>query len=374
MTTQNPTGTAFVEPLSYTLARTNDVAGAPQWRADVPGLPIGAPWSGCNDLPADIVTGGDAHAFMQAVVPGARYAPQNRKRTRKYRGAYPMRICELFTAGNLAVVTVNAGYRYSLPLGGLRMEPRMGDDVTAFERTDTNGGTYQPDTGVTGETLAPDQFAAIDAINAAARVDLPSPRDTAAATAARFTVVRLRGRPLNCWSVRKPGGALSCNFTGRDAATGFARDLNRDPRDPESTLARTPCECSAREPGCGNCERPLADCNADPCSMTYPVCLNCAHDLPAAEPAPEVKQFGGTIDLTPTWRQAAAVIEVGLVDGTPEGKRIAREELQRMAGIADSAVPVIEAARALLDTMETPRTRKASLAWDALRAALGESN
>lgn len=52
-----------------------------------------------------------------------------------------------------------------------------------------------------------------------------------------------------------------------------------------------------------------------------------------------------TIDITPTWRAVAPIIEAGLTNGTAEGRRIAREELQRMADIADAAVAADKAAR-----------------------------
>jgi hypothetical protein len=45
----------------------------------------------------------------------------------------------------------------------------------------------------------------------------------------------------------------------------------------------------------------------------------------------------GTVDLTPTWESILPVLMVALVDGTEEGKRMARNELQRMARIADMA-------------------------------------
>ena len=44
------------------------------------------------------------------------------------------------------------------------------------------------------------------------------------------------------------------------------------------------------------------------------------------------------IEIVPTWKAAAHIIEIGLADGTYEGKRLAREELQRMADVADRCV------------------------------------
>ena len=42
-----------------------------------------------------------------------------------------------------------------------------------------------------------------------------------------------------------------------------------------------------------------------------------------------------TIDVTPTWRDILPILLIGLTDGNKEGKRIAREELARMADAAD---------------------------------------
>ena len=50
------------------------------------------------------------------------------------------------------------------------------------------------------------------------------------------------------------------------------------------------------------------------------------------------KKSLGTIDLTPTWRAIVPLLIEGLTNGTPEGNRIAREELHRMAGLADKYV------------------------------------
>lgn len=43
----------------------------------------------------------------------------------------------------------------------------------------------------------------------------------------------------------------------------------------------------------------------------------------------------GTIDLTPTWRAILPMLTAALRDGTADGQRIAREELERMADCAD---------------------------------------
>lgn len=42
-----------------------------------------------------------------------------------------------------------------------------------------------------------------------------------------------------------------------------------------------------------------------------------------------------TIDLTPTWQAVVPIIEMGLQHGNENGKKIAHEELVRMAKIAD---------------------------------------
>jgi len=45
-----------------------------------------------------------------------------------------------------------------------------------------------------------------------------------------------------------------------------------------------------------------------------------------------------TIDATPTWRAILPIIITGLQHGTPKGQRIAKEELYRLAGIADAYI------------------------------------
>jgi hypothetical protein len=45
-----------------------------------------------------------------------------------------------------------------------------------------------------------------------------------------------------------------------------------------------------------------------------------------------------TVDITPTWRGILPAILAALTDGTAEGRKIAREELVRMADIADAYV------------------------------------
>lgn len=47
------------------------------------------------------------------------------------------------------------------------------------------------------------------------------------------------------------------------------------------------------------------------------------------------KRRVGTIDLTPTWRATVPVIVAAIENGTPEGRRLAVEELYRMADHCD---------------------------------------
>lgn len=50
------------------------------------------------------------------------------------------------------------------------------------------------------------------------------------------------------------------------------------------------------------------------------------------------KQTKNTIDLTPTWEQWLKTILLVLENGNEEGKKAAKEELLRMAKIADAYV------------------------------------
>lgn len=49
------------------------------------------------------------------------------------------------------------------------------------------------------------------------------------------------------------------------------------------------------------------------------------------------------IDCTPSWKGVLPILLFALAHGTREGKAAAREELDRMAGIADSAVAAAKA-------------------------------
>lgn len=44
-----------------------------------------------------------------------------------------------------------------------------------------------------------------------------------------------------------------------------------------------------------------------------------------------------TIDMTPTWTAIMPILLAAMENGTDEGKRIARAELMRLAGIVDAA-------------------------------------
>lgn len=50
------------------------------------------------------------------------------------------------------------------------------------------------------------------------------------------------------------------------------------------------------------------------------------------------RKFIGTIDLTPSWRSLIPSFIAVLQDGTPEGRRIATEELYRLADFADAHI------------------------------------
>lgn len=55
-------------------------------------------------------------------------------------------------------------------------------------------------------------------------------------------------------------------------------------------------------------------------------------------PKSDEKRQIGTIDLTPTWSGILPALLAVIENGTPEGQKIAREELQRMATLADMYV------------------------------------
>jgi hypothetical protein len=53
------------------------------------------------------------------------------------------------------------------------------------------------------------------------------------------------------------------------------------------------------------------------------------------EPVPAGPETAGTVSIESNWATAAGVIEIALMHGTGEGRRMAREELRRMAALAD---------------------------------------
>lgn len=84
-----------------------------------------------------------------------------------------------------------------------------------------------------------------------------------------------------------------------------------------------------------------------------------------------------TLELTPTWREASAMIAAILENGTPEGRSMARAELTRMADALDAAKANDSALReslldvgALLRVALSPRaTLDRGQAFAALRDA-----
>lgn len=98
-----------------------------------------------------------------------------------------------------------------------------------------------------------------------------------------------------------------------------------------------------------------------------------------------------TIDLSPTWESILPVLMVALVDGTEEGKRMARVELQRMAKVAGMAtiepkestwssadfVDIVRVLSALADTINGYPERELVNGWKEsarrVAAAIGES-
>jgi len=52
--------------------------------------------------------------------------------------------------------------------------------------------------------------------------------------------------------------------------------------------------------------------------------------------------MANTIDITPSWSQAAEILILALENGTEDGKKIARTELRNMARVADLYVKSTE--------------------------------
>jgi len=48
-----------------------------------------------------------------------------------------------------------------------------------------------------------------------------------------------------------------------------------------------------------------------------------------------------TIDCTPTWEGILPILVTGLLDGNDTAKQIAKEELRRMAQLADAYVALV---------------------------------
>lgn len=61
------------------------------------------------------------------------------------------------------------------------------------------------------------------------------------------------------------------------------------------------------------------------------------------------------ISITMDWKQAARLIAVALENGTDEGKRLAREELLRMADVADTAKELQDDLAAVQDELASVR-------------------
>lgn len=65
------------------------------------------------------------------------------------------------------------------------------------------------------------------------------------------------------------------------------------------------------------------------------------------------------VDVTPTWEGVAGIIALALECGTFEGRKIAREELTRMAKLADSAVAEAKCAEARAEALAVARAKLA---------------
>lgn len=64
-------------------------------------------------------------------------------------------------------------------------------------------------------------------------------------------------------------------------------------------------------------------------------CARCAAKLAEMDGRVDGRKIVGVIDLTPTWTAVLPVYLAALVDGSDKAKSAAREELYRMAAIAD---------------------------------------
>jgi hypothetical protein len=81
---------------------------------------------------------------------------------------------------------------------------------------------------------------------------------------------------------------------------------------------------------------------------------------------PRTKTLAGTIDLTPTWESLAFRIATLAVDGTTfESRKIGREELQRMASLADKWVEHTKGQQPL-SIMKTTEYERLKRRYDSL--------
>lgn len=60
----------------------------------------------------------------------------------------------------------------------------------------------------------------------------------------------------------------------------------------------------------------------------------------------EAKRKVGTVDMTPTWRGLMPALVAAIENGTPAGRQIAIDELNRLANFADNAIAADKATRA----------------------------
>lgn len=58
------------------------------------------------------------------------------------------------------------------------------------------------------------------------------------------------------------------------------------------------------------------------------------------------KKLVGTVDLTPSWAGSANIIYALLIDGTPDAKKVAKAELDKMARLADRYVKLMKSCKA----------------------------
>lgn len=88
-------------------------------------------------------------------------------------------------------------------------------------------------------------------------------------------------------------------------------------------------------PAC-NSRRAIMSTTGDLFEQEPRKCLKCEAKWNSAQSRSAAKQVG-VIDMTPTWVGALPVYIAALQDGSPTAQAAAREELYRMARLADSA-------------------------------------